>query len=172
MLWRGRRGTEQAIGNQAAGDRFVRIESESLVTLDLPAPTIGATMRVLAQGITDDVAVAATARLQGGSLVPPAPVHLRADALPDGSTALRWVRRSRSGWDWIDGVDAPLAEESERYQVVLSLVGGGARAIESDVPWIVLDAESRLATLSAAVRQIGAHGLSLPVTLALELGEA
>jgi len=170
-LWRGRRGTEQAIGSQAAGDRFVLVETESLVTLDLPAPTIGATARVLAQGTTDAAAVEASAGIQGASLMPPAPVHLRADALPDGSTALRWVRRSRSGWDWIDGVDAPLAEESERYRIVLNLVGGGERVIESDVPRIVLGAEERLATLSAAVRQIGANGLSLPATLALELGE-
>ncbi|AQR74423.1 phage tail protein [Sphingomonas sp. LM7] len=172
-LWRGRRGTEPAIGRQATGDRFVLIEAETLVTLELPAQTIGSVARVLAQGVGDSDAAEAQAEMRGVSLVPPAPVHLRARLFPDGTTEIRWVRRSRNGWDWIDGVDAPLGEESERYRLGLTGGGGDVRVIEASEPRIVLSEDARAGVVAVAVRQIGAHGLSPPATLDLPLpGEA
>jgi hypothetical protein len=164
-LWRGRRGTEAAIGGQAAGDRFVLVDAEVLTLIDLPAQVT--TARVLAQGVNDGEAAEAAARVRGVGLVPPSPVHLRTNMLPGGATETSWVRRSRNGWDWIDGVDAPLGEESERYRVDLVLAAGGSRTIEVDVPRIVLDAEERAGLAAIEVRQIGAHGVSLPAMLNL-----
>ena len=168
-LWRGRRGTEQAIGSQAPGDRFVLLDAEALTILDLPIQGIGGTARVLAQGVADDAAAEAETQVRGVALVPPAPVHLRARLLDDGTTELRWIRRSRNGWDWIDGVDAPLGEEEERYRVTLTGAAGGGSPIETTEPWLVLSAEMRLATVTVDVRQIGAHGLSPPATLELPI---
>ena len=47
---------------------------------------------------------------------------------------MRWTRRSRAGWRWIDGVDAPLGEERERYRVTLA----SGREVECDAPalWV------------------------------------
>ncbi|ATY33348.1 phage tail protein [Sphingomonas psychrotolerans] len=170
-LWRGRRGTEPAIGSQAPGDRFVLLEAEALATLDLPAQATGAIVQVLAQSVSDDEAAQAQAHVRGISLVPPAPAHPRERILADGATEISWVRRSRNGWDWIDGVDAPLGEESERYQLTLALAAGGTRTVETEAPRFVLNAEERLATAAATIRQIGAHGLSPPATLELPTGE-
>lgn len=170
-LWRGRRGTEARIATQAAGDRFVLLDAEALATLDLPAEAMGKTIRVLAQGVGDVEPGAAEAMVGGISVVPPSPVHLRATALPGGGAEIAWTRRSRSGWDWIDGVDAPLAEERERYQVEIAWDGGG-RIELTDAPGIMLTAEESAAAVAVTVRQIGAHGLSPPATLILPaLGE-
>ena len=165
-LWRGRRGTEGAIGGQMAGDRFVLIEAAALVTLDLPIQAVGTSARVLAQGVGDEDAAEAAAAMIGISIVPPAPVHLRIYDLPDGSAEVRWMRRSRIGWDWIDGVDAPLGEESERYQVTI-LRAEGPELVEMFEPRIALSAGERAAATGIVVRQIGAHGLSRPAMLEL-----
>jgi hypothetical protein len=170
-LWRGRRGTEAMIATQSAGDRFVLLDAEALVTLDLPAEAIGKTIQVLAQGVGDVEPGAAEALVSGISVVPPSPVHLRATALPGGGAEIAWTRRSRSGWDWIDGVEAPLAEESELYQVAI-VSKGGDRLEQTEAPRIVLTAAERSAAMAITVRQIGAHGLSPAATLILSsLGE-
>jgi hypothetical protein len=169
-LWRGRRGTEAAIGRQAAGDRYVLVDDETLVAIDLPTQAMRA--QVLAQGVSDAEPAEAQVELRSIALVPPAPVHLRARFLSDGTAEIEWVRRSRNGWDWIDGVDTPLGEESERYQLTLALAGGGERMIAVDAPRMVLNAEERLATVAVAVRQIGALGLSPPAVLELPSGES
>ncbi len=35
----------------------------------------------------------------------------------EGALTLGWTRRARGAWDWLDGVEAPLVEESELYRV-------------------------------------------------------
>ncbi len=166
-LWRGRRGTEGAIGGQSAGDRFVLLEAETLVTQDLSIQTVGSSACVLAQGVGDEDAAEAGVAVTGVSIVPPAPVHLRIDTLPDGSAEVRWIRRSRLGWDWIDGVDAPLGEESERYQVAIARAGDPPQVVEMTEPRFALTAEERVAATGVVVRQIGSHGLSPPAALEL-----
>lgn len=167
-LWRGRRGSEAGIGAQAAGDRFVLIDGDTLALRDLPVGAIGGSIAVLAQGVGDGSESAdANAAITGAGLVPPAPVHFTASRAPGGDTRLSWVRRSRSGWRWIDGMDAPLAEESERYQVHIAPAGGGARSEEVGSPAFLLPAADRATTVTISVRQIGTHGLSRAATLTL-----
>ncbi|WP_081987775.1 phage tail protein [Sphingomonas sp. 37zxx] len=115
-LWRGRLGTEAAMAGHLPGERFALLAPDSVVTIDLPVSSIGGTIRVAAVGIDDAQPVERVVPVTGASVVPPAPVHLRARASGDG-VALGWTRRSRAGWRWIDGVDVPLAEEAERYAV-------------------------------------------------------
>lgn len=171
-LWRGRRGTEAAAGLQLAGDRFVMLDPHTLVTLGVPAGSIGADLRVMAQGVGDEGGAIVPVQPNGISVVPPAPVHLRATLLGGGGTRLDWVRRSRIGWDWIDGVDAPLGEESERYLVTIE-GNGEKRAVETPVPELMLDAADQMVPLVVRVRQIGSHGLSPAAELSLPpLGES
>ncbi|NIJ21630.1 hypothetical protein FHS95_003333 [Sphingomonas naasensis] len=164
-LWRGRRGTEAAIATQATGDRFVLLDAGALVTRDLPATVVGRSVRVFAQGLGE--AQMAETEVSGLSVVPPSPVHLRSAERADGGADVDWVRRSRGGWDWIDGVDVPLSEEFERYQVTLVLAEGAARIVETDTARISLTAEERPAVTTIRVRQIGAQGLSAPASLSL-----
>ncbi|MEZ0243824.1 MAG: phage tail protein [Sphingomonas sp.] len=169
-LWRGRRGTEAAIGTQAEGDRFVLIEAEALIGVALPIEMLGGTVGVLAQGPGDDEAVEAGAGISGRSVVPPSPVHLCWEAAEDGGAGIAWVRRSRNGWRWIDGADAPLGEESERYRVTIAS-GGSERVIETVTASAGVTPEERAAGAVVSVRQMGSHGLSRPASITLEATE-
>lgn len=164
-LWRGRRGTEARTGTQAAGDRFVLIRADTLVVLDLPGAALGSTIRLLGQGAGDDGAAAAEILVGGRSVLPLAPAQL-AFAPTGGGGTVRWVRRSRAGWDWIDGVDAPLAEESERYRVTV-MAGGVTRIAETASTQATLTPTECAAGAVIELRQIGAHGLSLPTSLTI-----
>lgn len=159
-LWRGRRGTESAIGTQRAGDRFVLLVSDAIAARDIAGIAPGGVVRVLAQGVGDVDAVAAEAPITGISFAPPAPVHLSVEESGDGTAVVTWVRRSRIGWRWVDGIDAPLGEESERYRVTVTSEAGEARAVETEVPGIILSAAERATGNRIAVRQIGTHALS------------
>ncbi|HVI99063.1 MAG TPA: phage tail protein [Sphingomonas sp.] len=163
-LWRGRRGTEAAIGTQTAGDRFVLLTPGTIAAIDVPLATIGSAVRVLASGAGDvEGAAEVRAPVTGSSVLPPSPVHFRADAMTGGDLRLAWVRRSRAGWRWLDGVDVPLAEEREAYRLTL-----GDRAIETDLPGIVLSASERLTVATTATAaEIGTHGHSPAATLTL-----
>ncbi|MDF7776339.1 hypothetical protein P1X14_13875, partial [Sphingomonas sp. AOB5] len=166
-LWRGRRGTESAAGLQVAADRFVLVNAATLTMTELPGEAMGVTARILAEGAGDDEAAEAQAAITGLSVVPPGPVHLSAIAEPEGVTRVRWVRRSRSGWRWIDGIDAPLGEESERYSVTIAPVGGIARIVETGEPWIAVPGADRADGAWVTIRQIGSLGLSASAAMFL-----
>ncbi len=163
-LLRGRRGSEAAAGTQAVGDRFVLIEAEVARVFDLPVSVLGREVRVMASGVGDATPIETRCVMRGASVVPPSPVHLGWRGEADGGATVRWTRRSRAGWRWIDGVDAPLAEESEAYRVTLT-TGTGVRDIDVSVPMIVLSAAERGAPVGVAVRQRGVFGESLAAEL-------
>ena len=163
-LLRGRRGSEAAAGTQAVGDRFVLIEAEAARAFDLPVSVLGREVRVMASGVGDATPVETRCVMRGASVVPPYPVHLGWRGEADGGATVRWTRRSRAGWRWIDGVDAPLAEESETYRVTLT-TEASVRDIDVAVPWIVLGAAERSGPVGVAVRQRGVFGESLAAEL-------
>lgn len=84
----------------------------------------------------------------------------------DGAV-IRWTRRSRNGWSWIDGADAPLGEETERYRLVIAPSVGSTRTVELSQPFYAYGAAERAADgaaeaawLDVSVRQIGLGGAS------------
>lgn len=157
-LLRGRRGSATGA---ASGSRFVTVAADAAVMIDPGVAAIGGEIRVMATGVGDgDAAAVASAPVTGASVRPPAPVALM---LADGTARLTWTRRSRVGWRWIDGADAPLGEEAERYRVT---VNGEDRVVE--LPEAMLSAAD-LAGGAIAVRQLGTHGES-PATV-LMVGE-
>lgn len=165
-LWRGRRGTEAAAGHQTAGDRFVLLQPETLAVLDLPASTLGGTLRLLAQGVGDSGTAEAVVAITGISVLPPAPAQLAFAPAADGGGMVRWTRRSRAGWDWLGGVDAPRAEEREAYRVSIHS-GAVRRDLDTDVPWVTLTPGECAAGATIEVRQLGARGLSSEALLIL-----
>lgn len=154
-LWRGRYGTEAAAGAQAAGARFVLIESEALAVIDVPPSAINRAIAVMAAGIGDsDGPVRAESLVSGVSMAPPPPVHIRLD----DAGVLRWVRRSRLGWAWIDGRDVPLGEEAEAYLIDFA----DDRRAEVAAPEITLASG---APAPVALRQRGTHAVSAPAAI-------
>jgi len=164
QLLRGRRGTEAAAGAQMVGDRFVLLEAGAARAFDLPVSVLGREVRVIASGVGDDAPVETRCVMRGASVVPPSPVHLRFASEADGSATVRWTRRSRAGWRWIDGVDAPLAEEVEAYRVTVT-AGGTSRDVDVAEPFVSITAAERVGSVSIAVRQRGVFGESLAANL-------
>lgn len=162
-LWRGRRGTENHVGSGLPGDRFVLIDAATIASRDAIAG-VGTVVTVTATGVGADTANG-SATLTGRSVVPPAPVELKAEMLTDGSVMLRWTRRSRTGWRWVDGVDAPMGEERERYQV--RIIAAAGESIEmADAPMMAIPAHVVAGSpVTVEVRQAGDHGLSPAATL-------
>ncbi|MBY0520375.1 MAG: hypothetical protein K2P79_08125 [Sphingomonas sp.] len=159
-LLRGRRGTEMARGGHIVGERFVLIDPATLATTDLPLSAIGTDVRVLASGIGDTAGpVAGHAAIAGTSILPPAPVHLRLHR-DGGGLVLRWARRSRAGWRWIDGGDVPLVEEREAYRVTRMPPGGESVVVETDVASLLLAASETPPGTVVSVCQLGTNGQS------------
>lgn len=173
-LLRGRRGSEWAAAMHVAGEPFVLMEAESLVALPLPPARIGGIAEVAARGIGDADAPALASRPIGIEAVrPPAPVHLGARARADGALDIVWTRRSRTGWAWIDGVDAPLGEDREAYRVTIE-VGGRTRAVEVNAPGFVYSAAARAedgvtagTVVAVAVAQLGTIAASRAATMTI-----
>jgi hypothetical protein len=169
-FWRGRRGTEGAMSAQAAGTRFVLIDQAALLAIDLSPGTIGRVVEASASGVGDAAPVPASATIAGRSVAPPAPVHGTVATLSDGGLQIGWTRRSRTGWAWRDGVDAPLGEEREAYRLTIARDDGVMRTIETAIPgWIypagALADDRNAGPVSLAVVQIGTLAASAPLNM-------
>ncbi|MFL6859017.1 MAG: phage tail protein, partial [Allosphingosinicella sp.] len=169
-LLRGRRGTEWAAGGAAAGAPFLLLDPSTLFALDLPPGSVGGEIRLASDADADEAEAPATLLVTGEGLRPPSPVHLRGTRAPDGSVALSWVRRSRFGWAWLDGADAPLGEEREAYRVTIG-TGAATRSWETAEPRLAL-AAGDLAELAGALAieivQLGTHAASHPARLVID----
>jgi len=168
-LLRGRRGTEWAMAAHVADERFLLLEEDCLLQVPGGYVQSGATLRLNAIGIGDLTPAQAEDMVLGQAVTPLSPAHLTASAYA-GEWTLRWVRRSRAGWRWSDGVDAPLAEETERYRINLIHSGAIFRTAEvSGQEWVwsaaAILADARSGTITAEVRQIGTSGAGRPASI-------
>ena len=173
-LWRGRRGTEAAIALHPAESRFVLIDPDTATLL--PAASSIAGVRVMAAGIGDSAPYPqASCDTAAATIAPLSPVHLSATLLPSGDTEIRWVRRSREGWLWRDGVDVPVAEERELYRVTRH-PESAAFVEEVGEPFYLYRAAQRSADLADgatsvafAIAQVGAGAVSDATFITLAL---
>lgn len=169
-LWRGRRGTEDAVVSHPAGAGFVL--TEEATTFVMPSTQAVAGVRVIASGIGDtDPWPQATCATAGLAVMPLSPVHPTATRLLSGDTLIGWTRRSRAGWAWRDEIDASLGEEREAYRIAWA---GGS--VEVVVPAFTYTAAMRAADVTGgataatfAIRQSGDAALSPPLTLMIDL---
>ena len=167
QLWRGRRGTEGAVGTQAIGDRFALLAPDAVAVIDLPVAAIGSAVRVLASGIGDAVGPAEeTCPVDGASVRPPSPAQVQLEIVA-GTPTLTWARRSRAGFRWIDGGDVPLAEESEAYRVTIAPPTSAPRVVTVAGCACALDPGETTGGTAVAVRQIGTFGESVPTQIIL-----
>lgn len=167
---RGRGGTETAVTGHQAGEAFALLGSAGTI---LNAEAVGAvpSSRIVAIGLGDSLPVSATIALRGIGMRPPSPVHPRWQIDLDGSYRLTWVRRARGGWLWQDGVDLPLAEQSEVYDVTFGTPDAVLIRWEPALPQLVLSPTELAVMLAAApsgqfaIRQLGDRALSEPLLL-------
>lgn len=176
-LLRGRRGTEWAMAGHGPGERFLMIEADRLASVPESAVQRGTSLKMLAIGIGDAVPAQAAIGVTGEALMPPAPVHVR--TAPDGAGGLSvaWTRRSRAGWRWSDGIDAPLGEERERYMLRLMAGDVPVRTVETAVPAWTYTAAMAAADggaghggpLTLEIRQVGTHAAGRAATILLPI---
>jgi hypothetical protein len=164
-LLRGRRGS----GEHEAGERFVLIEPEALFAYDPSLSNAGGEVRMLASGVGDAQPVEAAALTVGEALRPPAPVHLTARRRADGGFDVTWIRSSRCGWAWIDGVDTPLSEDRESYRLTITPSNGISRTYNLSTPSYLYSAGDVAADLASgepitlSVVQVGTSAVSREV---------
>lgn len=153
QLQRGCFGSEGHIRPHPPGQPMLLIEAESLALLNNFAISRGADITVEAQAASDIEPVAARLAVSGEAIVPFAPVHGGAERMPGGGWRIHWIRRGRTDYGWQDGVDQPLDEDREAYQVDLH---HGGRVIAS---WQTAAAErsitpADIAALNLTVNQV------------------
>lgn len=171
-LWRGRGGTEGAIGQHSAGEQFVLLDGSGTA---LDSQAIGETPEavIAAIGAGDSPPVIAAISLRGIGNRPLTPVHGKLTLPADGTLTLRWTRRARGNWTWPDLVEAPLREQSEAYSVTYGTASQVVASWELLQPALSLTSAERSNLIAAlphgtfTIRQRGDRGISLPLTISL-----
>ena len=166
-LLRGRGGSEWACSMHAPDEHFCLLKPGTVQPVTLPNWSIGATVSAKTQaGPTTSIQFA------GENVRPPMPVNLVAELRDNGDVALSWTRRSRQGFAWIDGVDAPLGEASELYCVNVTGISSGLE-LTATQPSLIVTADDLAAlgagNLSIEVRQVGDVAASHPAQLNFNL---
>jgi len=121
-LLRGCRGTESAIAGHVANEKFYLVKDPGFIQHEgLPA-YLGQTATYA--GVPDggsilNITNEASITITGEAAKPYAPVNpiltLNSET---GALTLSWDRRTRRDGDWRDGVNVPIGEESEQYEVI------------------------------------------------------
>ncbi len=166
-LLRGRRGTEGWMASHGVGEGFLLLEADRLLPLGERAAA-GRRSEVAAQGLGDVTPAEAGRIADGRAILPPSPVHVRIAGDASAGLTIRWTRRSRLGWAWADGVEAPMGEEREAYLVEIWSGEALLRSVETIAPsWTYAAADIAIDRMSAPadplalmVRQRGIHGVS------------
>lgn len=151
-LLRGRRGTEHATGDHVANERFVLLRADDLVRIGGQRELIGAPVlfRAVSYGLhAGDQAVHGFTN-SARALRPFRPAHVRGVRDPaSGDWMLSWTRRTRLGGAWLDGADATLGEEGERYEVDVTAGGSVRRTLAAAVPSVTYTATQQAADFGA-----------------------
>ncbi len=117
-LLRGRLGTEWAVATHSAGERFILLDG-NLGKQVLPNSIIGQARHYKAVTFGNSIAAApaVTYSFNAVGLKPYSPVHISGTRDGSSNLTIDWIRRTRIGGSWRDGVDVPLNEASEVYEV-------------------------------------------------------
>jgi hypothetical protein len=169
-LLRGRGGTELAVEGHISDEDFVLLDPRPVL---LDPAIVGSTpeTHIVAIGRGDGAPVTSSIAMQGITLRTLFPVHPRIAALADGSLEMKWTRRARGAWSWTDGVESPLHEQTEAYQVTYGPIGSPIAIWLLDTPHLALspqdqaDLTAQLAGGELQVRQQGSYDLSDPLFL-------
>ena len=166
-LLRGRGGTEWATGTHMSGELFCLLDNNSIRPISLPVWARGSTITA-----TDTKGSTASLIFAAESARPLAPTSLTAEVETSGDLVLSWTRRSRSGFAWVDEVDAPLGESREQYSVTMSNPSASLGLTAAE-PSLIVGASALAAlgsgTVMIEVRQLGDWAASRASQLTIDL---
>jgi len=176
-LIRGIGGTEGEIGFHSAGENFLQLNLENLTAINSHHYAIFHAATFGAVGRGDESPTFASIQQPGLALKPWSPVHSSIRFDPSGDLHLHWVRRSRSGSQWLDHVEIPVAEEKEKYLINWTNdqhdIDQSAEVISPEhiVSAAKLDSYRSLGAgqLQFSIKQVGNLALSDPLTFLVDI---
>lgn len=120
-LLRGRLGTEWAISGHTSNEMFVNLSSSELKFVEFENIERNRLLYyrsiTLGQTLSDAAANQISQRITGMSLRPFSPAHAVGTRSSVGDLIISWKRRARIDGEWLDDIDAPLEESTERYEI-------------------------------------------------------
>ena len=116
-LLRGRRGSGYASAGHVSGERFVLLSSSAIKRINDVTASIGAERLYKAVTLGAVNAVPQAFTNVGAGLKPYAPVNLGGGRDAEANLQMKWVRCNRIGFEWRDGVDTPMSEAAESYEL-------------------------------------------------------
>ncbi|MGN7292373.1 baseplate multidomain protein megatron [Rhizobium sp. SAFR-030] len=157
-LLRGRLGTEHAIRSPLALGAPVVQLNEAVAKIDgKPAERLAAHFYRWgppALDIADPAWQQTTFAAKATGRMPWSPVQIAGVRNGGGDLTITWVRRTRFGGVWADGVDVPLNEESERYEVDVMNGASVVRTIAVVTPTAGYTAAQQVADFGSAQSSI------------------
>lgn len=143
---RGRRGTEHETRNSRAGNRFVMVSTGAPIRVALQSAEIGASRiyRAVTLGAPYSSGDLQTFTGRGVALRPFSPIDVSLEDQENGDVRITWIRRNRLSQELRDGVEIPMSEAAELYEVDLF-----AR-FDVTVPVRTLSSSSESATYTAS----------------------
>ncbi|PZO63605.1 MAG: hypothetical protein DI498_13030 [Paracoccus denitrificans] len=156
-LLRGQRGTEQAMGNPTPAGARVVLLNEALTPLPIPEADLGIPFNwrigPARHPVGSETFAAISFTPEGEGLRPFSPVHVtqpwRRPHVP-GDLTLHWTRRSRSiAADSWQGMEVPMGEELESYEVRIMDGNVVKRTLSSNAPSVVYAAAQQIADWGA-----------------------
>ena len=151
-LLRGQRGTEQAMGNPTPAGARVVLLNEALTPLPIPEADLGIPFKwrigPARHPVSSDTFTAMSFTPEGEGLRAFVPVHVaqpwRHRHVP-GDLTIRWTRRSRAlAADSWQGIDVPLGEELESYEIRIMDGNVVKRTLTSDKSSVVYSAAQQV----------------------------
>ena len=88
------------------------------------------------------------------SLNPFAPVHITGLRDNVGNLTINWIRRNRTANGWRDGVDTPMSEATERYNVDIIKNGAVIRTFDVLIPQVLYSTTHQITDFGAIQSQI------------------
>jgi hypothetical protein len=162
-LLRGRRGTEHVMGSSVAADKFVVVSTGDLVRMVLELSQLGAPLKykAVSLGLAYSTGIDQTFTGHGQALVPFSPVSVAAAIVDSpGDIHITWFRRGRLGRTLMSGVDIPLSEATEAYQV--DIYGGSPPAV---VRTLSVSAQVAIYTAAEQMTDFGGPATELKVAV-------
>jgi len=151
-LLRGQAGSERAMRAPIpAGARFVLLDG-ALTPVPLTADDIGLPLvwrfGPASRPLGDRSYQTTTHPFRGVGARPLSPVHVRGSRA-NGDLSISWVRRTRVGGDGWAGLEVPLGETRERYEIDILAGIEVVRVLASDAPSVVYTAAQQTADFGA-----------------------
>ncbi len=153
-LLRGQYGTEGAMRDPLpAGARFVLLDA-AVTQLDMRSDDVGLTYNWKYGPASCDIGHAAYTSKPGFAfcgvgLRPLSPCYIRGSFDGSGDLLLSWKRRTREGGDSWQGIEVPLAEETEAYEVDIMDGGIVKRTFTASSPTTTYTAAQQTADFGA-----------------------